>query len=110
MQREVKAEEPKNKVGEDQTYKAEIGRDKEGRNQDDKGRLRTRERTLGRGERAWRQVEGTRVKLEETNARIDVRLGGSQVQDRANARALGTWEDSLKAQEEFARQRKRLRT
>jgi len=32
MQREVKAEESKHKVGEDQTYKAEIGRGKEGRN------------------------------------------------------------------------------
>ena len=32
MLRMVKAEEPKHKVGEDQNYKAEIGRDKEGRN------------------------------------------------------------------------------
>ena len=63
MQREVKAEEPKYKVGEDQTYKAETGRDEEGQNQDDKGRLRTRGRTLGRGERAQRQVEGSRVRV-----------------------------------------------
>ena len=32
MQREARAEEPKHRVGEDQTYKAETRRDKEGRN------------------------------------------------------------------------------
>ena len=32
MQREAKAEELKHKVGEDQTYKVEPGRDEEGRN------------------------------------------------------------------------------
>ena len=31
MQREVKEEYPKHKVGEDQTYKAKMGRDKENR-------------------------------------------------------------------------------
>ena len=117
MKRRSKAREPKHRVGEDQTYKAETRRDKEGRNQDDTQdtNARQKERLRTQGTNA-RMIQGYKGQVEELrlNSRTQVdsqsltlgqkiRLGGSQGQDEANANVLGTQEDRPRAQEEFAR-------